>query len=261
MRTEKGVKMDAMNLGDYKWINQYFTWTFETNVSSPVIISVPHDKGFLAENFSGFFEPRKNGILGNDGHTWEIVRDIMMNARVNAVRGVFPRHFLDYNRSPNGDNLNPLSKRNSETAYEDERLKIFYDYYHSEISRLVKKAIKAYGRENCLLIDFHGFGAQPPCGEFDIILGTGNRTTVKSGIDKSIAHFLSEKGYKIFLPTEDYDECRYKGGFTIHYYSQKFKIDAILMETAQRFRLLENKELGIQLSKDIAEFLKTEFNL
>lgn len=251
--------MDTVDIENYKWINRHFTWTFEAKINSPVIISIPHDKGFLAENFSGFFEPRKNGILGNDGHTWEIARDILLNARANAARGVFPRHFLDYNRSPNGDNLNPLSKRNFETAYEDERLKIFYDYYHSEISRLVKKAIETCGRENCLLIDLHGFNIQPPREEFDIILGTGNRTTIKSDIDKNIAYFLSKKGYKIFLPTENSDARQYNGGFTVHYYSQKFGINAILVEVAQKFRIIENKELGIKLSKDIAEFLKKTF--
>jgi N-formylglutamate amidohydrolase len=250
-----------MRLRGYKLTyDRLHAWIFESDIQSPVIITVPHD-GLPHHALSGFLEVRKNGIIGSDGHTWEIVKDTLLKVKVHAVRGMMPRHFLDYNRSTDGNNLNPDSAKNSETAFEDETMQPYYDYYHESIARMIKLMTRIYGVEGCLLIDFHGFTHQPEHGEFDIIIGTGNRTTVNSNVDRKLAAFLTEKGYRVFLPDENSEHCQYSGGYTVRHYAKKFGINAILVEVAQKFRTLEGRELGIKLSADFAEFLKLHFSL
>ena len=246
----------------YKWSNKEFTWVFETTKGSPIVITVPHDRGFYPHDLFGFFEPREKGVKGHDGHIWPIVKDILLRVRVNAVRGLFPRHFIDYNRSPEGISYYPLSQKETETAFDDARLRHIYDYYHRAVTRLLMKSIRTYGQEKCLLVDFHGFTKQPSYGEYDIILGTGNRITVHSSIDQALTDFLSDRGYQVFLPVEEtigQQEDVYSADFTVRHYAEKFGIDAIQIEVAKKFRVLEGKEIGQKLSADIAEFFILRF--
>ena len=225
---------------------------------------MPHDRGFYPHDLLGFFEPRKKGAKGRDSHIWPIVKDILLRVRVNAVRGIFPRHFIDYNRSPEGINYYPLSQKETETAFDDTRLKPFYDYYHQIIVNLLRKAIRTYGQEKCLLVDFHGFAKQPSYGEYDLIFGTGNRITVHSSIDQVLSDFFLARGYRVFLPVEEtigQQEDVYSADFTVRHYAEKFGIDAIQIEVAKRFRILEGKEIGQRLSIDIAAFFRLHFGL
>lgn len=248
----------------YEWSDKKFTWVFESAKGSPVIITVPHDRGFYPHEVSGFFKPREKGVKGRDAHVWPIVRDILLEVRVNAVRGLFPRRFIDYNRSIEGINYCPFSQKETETAFDDVGLGHIYDYYHRVIAELLEKAIQTYGKEKCLLVDFHGFTKQPSYGEYDLILGTGNRITVRSHADQALADFFSARGYKIFLPGEGKigpQEDTYSADFTTRHYAKTFGIDAIQIEVAKRFRVFKGKEIGQKLSADMAEFFELQFDL
>lgn len=251
-------------LKKYIWSNTDFIWTFKANDYSPIVVTIPHDRGFHPSDFTGLFELRKKGVKGHDKHVWPIVMDIINNVNVNVVRGLFPRHFIDYNRSPGGISYGKFSQTESETAFDDERLLQSYNSYHDRIVKFLMEAIQRYGSEKVLLVDLHGFIKQPTYGEYDLIFGTGNRSTVRSDIDKIFAHFMTARGYKIFLPTESImiigQNDKYDADFTTHYYAEKFGIDAIQIEIAKKFRVLEGTETGQKLSADMADFLKLYFS-
>ena len=248
----------------YEWVDNNFTWVFKPVKKSPVIITVPHDV-FSHSDLVGFFKARSAGVSGADKHVWPIVKDVLFNSRVNVVRGLFPRLFVDYNRSIDGNRYGICaSRKRVEPAFEDEKLKCIYDFYHQNVGKAIKEGIQQYGRRNCLLMDFHGFIKQPLYGEYDLILGTGNRATViNSTVDIKFARFMSDKGYKIFLPAETSVSSTtgddFSGDFTVWHYSKKFGIDAIQLEIAKKFRVFEGKDIGEKLASDIAEFFNEYF--
>ena len=244
----------------YKWRDKDYTWIFEPIKTSPIIISIPHDRCFCSYDFFGFFESRKMGVIGRDKNVWPIVRDILLVVEVGVVRGCFPRQFVDYNR--------PLIKNEDEkyeVAIADKSLQYVYDVYHDSISRLIKKAISRFGKKKCLLLDFHGFKNQPDYGNYDIIIGTSNRLSVNSEIDKRFHSFMYKRGYKVFLPgsmpIRSVDNDKYSGRFTVINYSKKFDIDAMQIEISRKFRTAKGKKIREKLSADVADFLKKEFEL
>jgi len=239
-------------------------WTFESIVGSPIVITVPHDRGFHPHDLLGLFKERGKGVKGRDIHIWPIVKDILLEVRVNAVRGLFPRHFIDYNRSLEGINYYPVSNGEPQTALDDERLKPFYNHYHQQIANFLERTIRLYREKGCVLLDFHGFSKQPAYGDYDLIFGTGNRITVKSDVDKALANFLLTRGYRVFLPAQEtlgQLEDMYSADYTVRHYAEKFDIDAIQIEVAKSFRVLEGKKIGRKLSADVAEFLRLYFDL
>ncbi len=254
---------DVLFLDGYKWTNVNFTWKFEAVGGSPAIITIPHDGGFHPSDLLGLLESRKDGVKVRDMHVWPIVKGILLKTRVNAVRVLFSRHFIDYNRSPKGINYYPLSQAGAEKAFDDENLRGIYDSYHHAIVDFLMKTIKMYGKEKCLLIDLHGFTNQPPYGEYDLILGTGNRITVNSNVDRLFADFFSARGYRVFLPEEKNIgsvEDKYNAEFTARHYAEKFGIDTLQIEVAKRLRIPVGSEVSRRLSSDVAEFIRLYFN-
>jgi N-formylglutamate amidohydrolase len=248
---------------EYLWRNENFTWSSKATNGSPIVITVPHDRGFHPNDLIGFLKPRERGATIWDMHVWPIVKDILLQVRINAVRGLFPRHFVDYNRPPKAIDHYPFSQGEMETAFDDESLRYIYDSYHRAIASLLTETIRIYGRKKCLLMDFHGFANQPSYGEYDLILGTGNRTTVRSNVDQLFADFFSKRDYHVFLPTRETKELQediYNGGFTVRHYAKIFTINAIQIEIAKKFRTHEGGGVGQKLSIDLSEFFTQYIN-
>lgn len=247
----------------YEFSAESACWKFRSAPLSRVTISVPHDRAFSPHDLSGFLERRKKGVRGRDPHVWSVVKDIMIAVPINAVRGTFPRDFVDYNRGwPFGISYYPLTQPEAESALEDGRLYPVYRQYHATLESLLRGSIERWGRERCLLLDFHGFSKQPPHGQFDVILGTGNRRTVSSEVDRELAEALSSKGYRVFLPGDETQgpmEDSYSADYTTRHYHEHFGIDSIQVEIAKHFRTREGKQRGVDLSGNIAEFLTRRF--
>ena len=235
----------------HKWFYREFTWVFQAKIDSPIIITIPHDQAISPNNIVGLFEPREKGIKRPDCHVWDIVRDILIaGVQVNVVRGLLPRAYMDYSRPA-------ISNTHSSSAYNDSRLACFYESYHQAIDDLIVRSVRIFGSHKCLLIDLHGFSKQPDYGEYDLILGTGNRNTISSDVDQELARFFLESGYGVFLPKEYsvYPKEKYATGFTIRRCNKRFGIDAILIEIARKFRIAQNKNLGQKLSNNFAQYL------
>jgi len=249
--------------------NENFSIVLSHQKPSRVIIAVPHD-GLIANDFTGAFRTRTSGIMGRDAHVWPIANDMVWvaarrGASVDAVRFLLPRAYADANRALRGEpNTDPDTR--GQIALEDNRLITLYRHYRAQLCRLVERSIETFGREQVLFIDLHGFGRQPlkaPPGGYDLILGTAYRTTIPYGdVDLVLGTFAEERGYTVFIPNSSPSFLGgdpYSAGHTTRWFAQRYKINAIQVEIAHKFRLKENTELGKKLALDIAEFFSRQY--
>lgn len=227
-----------------------FTFVATARPPSPIILTVPHD-GIRGEHLCLPFPERTNGVTVRDGAVWNIVSDIAATTPMNVIRGLLPRTLVDYNRA-------------AAEAYEHEAIRAPYDAYHDQIDCLIRSLKTPFPVERILLLDMHGFGAQPPyapVGGYDVILGTGNRTTVAHGdADRRLATFLRDRGYSVFLPERE--PVRIGGDYlagqhTVRSYSAAHGINCIQVEMARRFRERGAERIGQALARDIAVFLSS----
>lgn len=225
---------------------------------SRIIMTVPHD-GLNRNDLTGLFAERAYGIKGRDAYTWPVAKDIALLAHLTALRGLVPRHFIDYNRGqPETPFVDRWSDVQHQRAFDDLSLTKHYLEYHDRISERVTEAITRFGKQRVVLIDIHGFSTQPPYapdGGYDIILGTGNCSTVPHcNLDQTFTAFMRSRGYRVFLPGESYVSGRtwYSAGFTTYYYAKTFGITAMQIETHNRFRKRDTEQLGKKLAADIA---------
>jgi N-formylglutamate amidohydrolase len=186
---------------------------------------------------------------------WPIVRDVLSVYEANVVRGLMPRKFVDYNR-PEWE------------AFELQQFRSTHEAYHGRIFRELRQMQLHHGLDAFLLLDIHGFGVQPPYAPregYDLILGTGNRTTIAHGdVDQELAHFLEACGYNVFLPSHEIEHPpheRMNGGFTVRSFAREFKVNAIQLEIAPRFRKRDSAMLGTKLSQDLGEFLSERYKV
>lgn len=233
---------------------------------SRVIISVPHDC-LMAESLRGLFMVRTNGVHGRDRHVSVFSSEIVVKAfdrgvRVDAVRFLMPRSFVDANRRKSIDEAD-LGFTSDEVAFDDPLLEDVYDSYFGELSRLVKRSKDAFGKDNILFIDLHGFSRQPkiaPPEGFDLILGTASRRTVPYGeVDRYFAEYMGQCGYRVFLPQETPvvlgEEDPYSAGHTARWIFSEYGVNALQIEISRVFRERGNSEQGKKLTADIAAFL------
>lgn len=240
--------------GDYSVRQELFCCRFRHNEAPKAVLSVPHD-GQITNDLC-LFSQRQSGIHGRDAHVWPIVSDVIARSSeqgvpVDAIRFLMPRAYVDANRS-HGE------------ALDDERLAETYHCYHCLLKESVERSQEAHGNAGVLL-DMHGFGTQPdyaPSEGYDVILGTSYRKTVgESDIDRRFHVFLTERGYRVFLPSEQpvnpTGGDRLSGQFTVNHYASTYGIPSVQVEIAPKFRSRETQHDGERLAVDIADFLTT----
>ncbi len=253
--------------------NINFTEVWQAKKPSRVVITVPHD-GMPNYKWPDKIRDRRKGVTGGDPGVWLIAKDILFGSKrlnirefISVVKGDIPRGMVDLNRSW------PIPRsyykgQKPQLALENSRYAPEYRQYHGTIGQLLEESINRYGKAGCLLIDLHGFAKQPdyaPKGGYDLILGTGNRTSIYYGdIDLAMGEYLRHKGYEVFVPGDKsathQKEDLYAAEFTTRYYATKYKINAVQIETAHKFR--DKKQgigIGPQLSKDLASFFEKWF--
>ncbi|MFA6515051.1 MAG: hypothetical protein WCT42_02175 [Candidatus Paceibacterota bacterium] len=244
--------------------NENFVLTLENN-ESPIIITVPH--GGMPNRYASWLDPffqkriksdnpsenlitGEKIVVGSDGQIMHIVADILKEYPANAIIGLLPRSFVDYNRFV------------PEVAYTDQKIKPFYGAYHNAIIETIERLKK--NKKIIFLFDFHGFGKQPIDGmEFDVIIGTDGKTSPLK-TDKFLYDYFGDK-YKVFcagmkgLPKNESES--YRGNTTNLWYYLKYKniLDSMLIEISPKFRSSKgenSKENGIQIARDFASYFK-----
>lgn len=250
--------------------NSNFSLVLSHTQPSKVILSVPHDC-LVSGDCAGLFQERQSGIKVRDLYVWAITNDIVrhsreLGTRVDAVRFLMPRTYVDANRSlSQEENLDP--KAHAQTALDDQRLTSLYRYYHGEIQRLLERSIQKFGTDKVLLVDLHGFGNQPamaPPQGYDLILGTANRTTLHYGnVDVAFAAFMRQRSYEVFLPGKQpigFVWDPFDAGQTVRWYAKRYGINAMQIEIASIFRHKDKEGIkGKMLAKDIAAFLSDTY--
>ena len=130
--------------------NSTFSIVLSHQEPARVILAVPHD-GLIKNDFSDLFQERKHGWHGRDVHVWPIANDVVqkclrLGTRVDAVRFLMARAYIDANRElPSDNNLD--SDILGQTALEDRRLISVYRHYHRELCQLVERSITAFGAQ------------------------------------------------------------------------------------------------------------------
>lgn len=250
-------------------VNENFTLALTHREPARVIVSVPHD-GLIGNDFTGVFEPRRNGIHGRDANVWPLINDIVMacagqGCRIHAYRLLMPRAYIDGNRPLPHTHVYDESVRR-ETALDDPVLKEVYEHYHSQLANALTEAVQTYGRENVLFLDMHGFRRQPdiaPPRGYDVILGTGNRTTILHGEpDCALAATLRSSGFSVFLPDTVPVHPRgdpYSAGHNTRYYAQEYTVNAIQVEMHSSFRRKECGARGTALAHAFVRYLIAQY--
>ncbi len=229
-----------------------YVQVLESRTPSKVLITIPHD-GLHGFELEPFLTPRKQGVLLHDRGVWPIARDMLELCGVNVIRGLMSRHYLDYNRR-------------EADAFESLQFQASYQMYHGRVFHLLRHMQQRFGSEELLLLDLHGFGTQPSCAPrdgYDLVLGTGNRSTISYGEpDRVLANHLKERGYEVFLPTtvaQRPPADPFNGGFTVRTIARELGVNAIQIEIASRFRHLNSAMLGTRLSHDLGMFLAEHY--
>lgn len=237
----------AVSIGDYVQV-------LEARKPSKVLITIPHD-GLRGFELDSFLSKRKKGTTLSDIGVWPIVRDMLPVHEANVIRGLLSRSYVDYNRD-------------AEDAFESQQFQLSYQSYHGRIFHTLRQMQNRFGTESILLLDVHGFGSQPssaPRDGFDVILGTGNRSTIAHGEpDRELARFLEACGYSVFLPMEHVQRPPYdplNGGFTVRSFARQLGVNAIQIEIAPRFRHRNSALLGTKLSHDLGTFLSERYSI
>lgn len=236
-------------------VDQYVQ-TMMSRVPSRTLVTVPHDGVGGSELFGPFVPKRRTGCGARDCGVWPIVRDVIVEAPVNVVRGLLPRCYIDYNRETG-------------EAYEMPQFAASHAQYHGAIFVHVRQMQQWFDTKELLVLDVHGFSNQPvyaPRDGYDIVLGTGNRSTiVRDEPDRLLAAHLSTCGYEVFLPEAGIQNPRrgeidcLNGGYTVRHVASNLGVNAIQIEIARRFRGHDSAAIGTKLSTDLAAFLK-EYN-
>jgi N-formylglutamate amidohydrolase len=222
-----------------------------------VTISIPHDT-LGNQTFGKLVPARLGGVQVRDRAVWAMARDVAAEAQVNLVRGLLPRAICDYNRArPPGISYSRYEAHDGTPAYDLDAVGPFWQAYHGAIWERLRLA-----RERGLtplLLDFHGFTRPSPLGHFDVILGTGNRSSVNTDVDRQLGEHLRGCGYTVFVPEtepvvpgqDDYMDAEH----TTLSVGKNGLADAIQVEIFRDFRVAGAEGRGRQLASDLAVFI------
>lgn len=240
-----------------------FVQTVRDTQPAKVILSVPHD-GLWGHNFSGHFEPRTQGVIWADRHVTPIANDILIQCHNNGVtadmvRFLMPRMYVDANRPAPGM---AECDRYTATAFVDERVRQYYDKYFAALGDSISRSISAHTAKNILVLDLHGFTREHKYrrpADFDVILGTDHRKTIKHGEpDRALGSYLDTAGFETFTPTEVDtlpDGDPFPGGFISEHLSDSYDVSVIQIEMEKRFRNDNGEIEGKRLASSIGQWL------
>jgi len=224
----------------------------------PLIISVPHGGTLECENIP----KRSHGILGIDGETVEIAKELMglikTNFREQNFKLKFPSYIISKVRRSKIDlNRNEAEAFNPSSFIARE----IYISYHNKLREFVIDNLKLFNRS--LLIDIHGFEKDKrPQGfrDVDIILGTNNlesffsepllRRDWGNNIRGKIIQKFIDLGISIAPGHPKRREYVLTGGYITKNYgaSQIPKSQAMQIEFSDRIRIKDHKMREIVLN-------------
>jgi hypothetical protein len=204
----------------------------------PVLLSVPHDGRKVT--VAGQRIMRLRGGIPGDRNVRYIASDICDG--IEGTTGQRPSLIVDE------------IKRNRRWATSP--------YYDGHVIDRVAEIAEHHdaSAQRPLFLDLHGFSNQPFFGEYDLILGTMHRASVKSDVDRLFGAFMSERGYNVYVPEEEPREGELFTAEPVHTLTHQVSlavpaIDCMQVEIHHDFRTAEGRDRGVQLATDMADFI------
>lgn len=112
-----------------------------------------------------------------------------------------------------------------------------------------------------LHLDIHGFKAISENEMYDLILGTGHRTTTGGlDVDQALHDFMRDCGYAVYLPTTEPSEGEYFAADHANTLVQRVSslalqnAGSVQIEISSKFRSREALPLGKKLARDLGTF-------
>ena len=206
----------------------------------PVLITVPHDGNLKTLRETEL--PTNTRSKGRDIAVNYIARDIF--------------RYFTYSQSKHPSLIIERVHRTHATPQIE-------TYFEEQVIKTLCNMLIYHNFQGPLLhIDLHGFGEQPVFGDYDLILGTGYRTTIgETQADIYFATFMQKEGYRVYLPGEEYKEGEKFSADnpqTLVQRVRSFQLPNVIsmqIETWSRFRRKGSKYEGQTLSVDLADFI------
>jgi len=204
--------------------------------SLPLIITIPHD-GDLSE-LDGVQLPYQSSQGKRDLAVRKIGYEIY--------------HFMAERYGKTPIFINQLVHRRRMTPQ-------ITEFYNDIVMKTLKSSIY---QKNLLFIDLHGCTKQPYFGTYDLIAGTAHRRTVKeSTLDYDLEAFLTQRGYKVYIPSVIPKEGEVWGATLERTLMQKMlranlpHVVGMQIEIARWFRTPEDNGIakGTKLSSNLAD--------
>ncbi len=232
--------------------NNIFTIIRPEEISSPIVLSIPHTGTMIPIELKQDFKPE---LLPADDTDWFVdeVYQFGKELGMTSIRANVSRWVIDLNRNPDGAALYndgrvitalcPATDFNGKHIYQDERQSVsaeeqqrrrknYFDPYYNAVQQLLDEVHRKFGVAllwDCHSIRRHVPGIRPESFP-DLILGTADSTSVPKDLEQQVANELGSGNYQLSLNTP------FKGG-----------------NITRSFGKPEQKQFAIQLemSKDI----------
>lgn len=208
------------------------------NHKYPVIVSIPHSGTFVPNDIRSIMLP--SVVLSNVDWFLKELYDFLPNMGVTVISSNISRYVIDLNRDKtediHGEDFwtklvhthntfgKPLYSKPLHSEEIQERLKQYYDPYHTALEKLIVEKLRVFNK--VLLLDLHSF-----CVDFiegadeDISLSNYNNQSSTTLSIESLRDVLTEQGYKVGVNV-------IRGRYILKNYKRIFRdnIDCIQME-------------------------------
>ncbi len=208
------------------------------NHKYPVIVSIPHSGTFVPNEIRSGMLP--SVVLSNVDWFLKELYDFLPDMGITVISSNISRYVIDLNRDKtediNGEDFwtklvhthntfgKPLYSRPLCSDEIQERLKQYYDPYHTALKKLIEEKLRFYNK--VLLLDLHSF-----CVDFieganeDISLSNYNHQSSTTQSIEALRDILAKQGYKVGINV-------IRGRYILKNYKRIFKdnIDCIQVE-------------------------------
>lgn len=226
----------------------------------PIILSAPHGgtgevTGVSERTGDGLKTGPSGFFTGRDTGTEELAQEVLEAIKKRFGKSPYVviskvhRKFMDPNRP-------------ADIAFEDPRIKPFYDHYHDSLAKYCRDVADRF--QMGVLIDLHGQGTRRDT----VFRGTKNGLTVTHLRDKfgetahhgsnSLFGLLSARGWTVHpSPHDEKEQSGFTGGFIVQSYgSHKAQpIDAMQLEFGAEYRVASRRAKTAEVLADaLAEY-------
>ncbi|MEQ1828595.1 MAG: hypothetical protein ABL921_21720 [Pirellula sp.] len=236
------------------------TLVFVKSGDLPIILSAPHGgtgevPGVLPRIGNGLETGPSGFVMARDSGTEELAHEVLDAIKKRFGKSPYVviskvhRKFMDPNRP-------------ADIAFEDPKIKPYYDHYHDSLSRFSRAVVDRF--QVGVLIDLHGQGTRRDT----VFRGTKNGLTVthlRETFGETAHHgsnslfgLLSNRGWTVHpSPLDEKEQSGFTGGFIVQTYgSHKARpIDAMQLEFGAEYRVASCRAKTAEVLADaLAEY-------